>query len=91
MTKDEKIVQLQKKLAETRKRLDAEIKTGLIKAFEMKPGHKYVIFFGRDSGLHPEDIANINDPLFAGTLFVLNDVSKVDVMDKEKILKHFQE
>lgn len=87
--KDKLIEELKSEIRKLRKKVDAEINSGLIRAFEMKKGKKYVLIFGRNNGLYPEDIARINDPHFVDTMFIVDDISKVDQLDADRIKKHF--
>lgn len=87
MTKDEEIKELKEECRRLQKRVDDEIKVGLIKAFEMKPGKKYVLFFGKNSGITGYDIARINDKHFVDTMFVANNVADVSLMNLEELKK----
>jgi len=87
MNKDEEIIELKKENALLHKQLEADINTGLIKAFNMKPGEKYLLVFGRNNGLSHRQIMMINDPHLVKTMFIVDDVERVDLLDREKIKK----
>lgn len=90
MTKDEEIKELKEECRRLQKRVDDEIKVGLIKVFEMKPNKKYVLFFGRNNGLSLSDIASLRDPHFVQTMFVVNSVEEVSLMDLEDMKKFLE-
>lgn len=83
------VEELKAEIRRLRRKVDAEINTGLIKALNIEPGKKYALFFGQGNGLDYEDISRVQDPAFVDTIFVVNDVAKVELKDKEMIRKHF--
>ena len=82
MNDAEVIEQLKFSLRAARELLKRKFKKDLIKAFEIKEGHKYLIIFDRDSGVPMSEIAGINDPDLINTKFVVNDINKVDIKEQ---------
>ena len=81
MTQDEEILELKAALRESRDKLEKKINTELIKALKIESGNTYLIFFGKDSGLSPYDIAKIDIPEIKGTMFILNEANKVQLVN----------
>lgn len=91
MTKDEEIIELKKECRRLQKRVDDEIKVGLIKALEMQPGKKYVLFFGKNNGISLDDVARIRDPLFVDTIFVVDSVENITLSGLKEIKKMIED